>query len=80
MKEQVLQAIEDAFHPQTIVSERLVETDSRVFGFVRVEGSKVFDDLDDIRRQQRLWDSLGKLLGANAFYVGPIVLEPTRRG
>lgn len=79
MEQQVLEAITDAFHPQNMTPE-LTETGGRVFGFVRVEGSNVFNELDDIRRQQRLWASLLKIMGPDATAVGPIVLEPRRHG
>ena len=46
---QVLQAVQDAFHPAH-VEHHLRETDGRVYGSVEVVGSSVFDNLDDVRR------------------------------
>ena len=79
MKPQVLEAIEKAFHPQT-TEEHLQEKNGRVFGTVTVIGSPTFDELDDIRRQMRLWEQLSILLGYKATSVGPVVLQPTQRG
>ena len=79
MTSEVLEAIEDAFHPAGVVP-RLKEANGRVLGFVEVVGSPVFDGLDDIRRQRLLWQSLRKILGPESLRVGPVVLEPTNRG
>ena len=76
---EVLQAIRDAFAPGT-VEDHLEERDGRVYGWVNVTGSDEFTELDDIRRQRLFWDQLRKTLGARATAVGPIVLEPTKRG
>lgn len=77
-KSQVLQAIEDAFHPDQ-VDPHLNEAEGRVYGSVKVVGSEVFDRLDDIRRQQLLWQNLRDILKADATRVGPVLLEPINR-
>mgnify|MGYP000904109930 CR=1 FL=1 len=79
MIEYVLQAIKDAFNPQSVEND-LRETNGRVLGSVKVIGSAAFDGLDDARRQQRFWENLRKLLGAESTKVGPVILEPTKRG
>jgi hypothetical protein len=79
MVPQVLQEVRDAFEPQD-VEEHLKEVNGRVFGTVKVIGSQVFDQLDDVRRQRRLWDNLTRLFGNQWSQVGPIVLEPSKRG
>lgn len=79
MKQDVLSAIETAFHPQG-VEEHLDEKQGRVFGSVKIIGSPTFDALDDIRRQRLFWDQLRLILGPSSTAVGPVVLEPTRRG
>lgn len=76
---QVLEAIEAAFHPAKM-EPHLTDHDGRILGSVTVVGSDIFDRLDDLRRQQLLWRHLRELLGAQAICVGPVVLEPTRRG
>lgn len=76
----VLQAVEAAFAPAE-TENHLVEAEGRVFGSVRVEGSLKFDSLDDRRRQQLLWQRLTEALRPEeAARIGPVVLEPTRRG
>ncbi len=75
MKKEVLDAVREAFHPSSI-TDHLEENGGRVFGSVTVEGSKEFDELDGIRRQQRLWRELRSRLGPNSVNVGPIGLEP----
>jgi len=79
MMQQVLQAVEAAFAPQQ-TENHLQEAGGRVFGSVKVMGSTTFDSLDDARRQRRLWTSLKSILGAESVNVGPVILEPTRRG
>ena len=76
---QVLQAVQAAFGTEHVVNG-LRERKGRIFGSVEVQGSALFDDLDDVRRQMRLWDALREQLGAEATQVGPIVLEPTNLG
>ena len=76
---QVLQAIQDAFHPARVEAD-LKETEGRVYGSVEVLGSSEFDSLDDIRRQRLLWERLRAILGPESTRVGPVVLEPTNRG
>lgn len=79
MTEKVLDAVMKAFATTHVQSE-LVETGGRVFGSVTVKNSPKFDSLDDLRRQQLLWQKLREELGADALLVGPVVLEPTNRG
>lgn len=76
---QVLQAIGNAF-PGAQIDEHLRDVGGRVFGSVTVTGSHTFDESVDVRRQQLLWDQLRNILGSDAVKVGPVVLEPTRRG
>lgn len=76
---QVIEALQRAFGTQEIRSD-LQEKNGRVFGFVTITGSDQFDRMDDIRRQAALWKQLGEVLGSQATQVGPIVLEPIKRG
>ncbi len=80
MKDQVVEAIRDVFEPSMIDESALTEVDGHVYGTVQVIGSPVFDALDDVRRQHRLWDKLIAVLGGDALNVGPVVLQPGRRG
>ena len=75
---QVLRAITDAFGPAQIESG-LKEDMGRVYGYVKVTGSDLFNDLDDLRRQQLLWTKMRETMGALTTRVGPVVLEPTSR-
>jgi hypothetical protein len=79
MIQQVLQAIQQAFAPSQAESH-LQEAGGRVFGSVKVIGSQTFDSLDDARRQERLWTYLRQILGPESVRVGPVILEPTKRG
>jgi len=79
MEAEVLQAIQDAFNPVD-TEPHLTVADDRVFGSVRVLGSAIFDELDDLGRQKLLWRKLREILGARSTRIGPVVLEPTRRG
>ena len=76
---QVLQAVNQAFHPANTVNH-LELAQGRVFGSVEVSGSALFDSLDDARRQRLLWDELQAILKDQSVNVGPVVLEPVNRG
>ena len=76
---QVLQAVQTAFGTENVVNH-LRERKGRIFGSVEVQGSELFDGLDDVRRQMKLWDELRALMGAQATQVGPIVMEPRNLG
>ena len=75
----VLEAVNRAFAP-THTENNLFEMEGRVFGSVTVVGSEKFDNLNDLRRQNHLWQQLRELLGSGATQIGPIVLKPTNRG
>jgi len=79
MVQQVLQAAQKAFGTKNVVSH-LETRNGRVFGSIEVLQSTQFDNLDDVRRQRRLWDELRALLGPEATQVGPIVMEPRNLG
>ena len=79
MEAEVLQAIQVAFNPAQ-TEPHLTEANDRVFGSVRVVGSAIFDELNDVRRQKLLWQKLREILGPRSTRVGPVVLEPTKRG
>jgi hypothetical protein len=65
MRDEVLLAIENAFHPRD-VDPHLTENNGHVIGSVTVVGSDTFDQLDDIRRQRLLWQQLRGILGDRA--------------
>ena len=79
MVQQVLQAARTAFETNNVV-DHLQTRNGRVFGSIEVRQSDQFDNLDDARRQRRLWDVLRVQLGPQATQVGPIVLEPRNLG
>jgi len=72
-------AIKQAFETENVEEHLTVAENGRVIGSVTVRDSPTFENLDDVRRQQRMWDQFRLTLGSELLNVGPVVLEPRAR-
>ena len=72
-RENVLEAVKMAFNAEVIDDEiRII--DGRAVGSVSLGPSRIFESMDGIRRQARLWENVRKMFGRNSIKVGPIML------